>query len=62
MQIFSKDNYGFGGCNTMTVLGYQNQNMLATDDADEFDKFDVKRLIQHRTQGTVCAPAFLDDQ
>jgi hypothetical protein len=40
----------------MTVIGFQNQNMHATDDDDEFDKFDVKKLIQHRTQGTVCVP------
>jgi hypothetical protein len=35
----------------MAVLGFQNQNMSATDDADEFGKFDVKKTDPKRTQG-----------
>jgi hypothetical protein len=51
IQLFNQDNCGFGGCNTMAVLGFQNQNMPATDDANEFDKFDVKKIDPTKDTG-----------
>ena len=35
----------------MAVLGFQNQNIPATDDANEFDKFDVKRIDPTKDTG-----------
>jgi hypothetical protein len=35
----------------MAVLGFQNQNMPATDDANEFDKFDVKKVDPTKDTG-----------